>query len=187
MEELNREELSLKESEAEVLDAKDLEELNKKSNKSLTEMISNLFSNDKILPILLYALINRQEKKTTKAYWGDQLKDVVGKAENVLDILYALDEYTKDEYRADSTYTQNRPIELLEVIRPHVHGSGRQKIDQALAVNDRVSQLQENTGKNIIETFENITDILEILEIKKGSEMKRTLNKAKAIIEIMRR
>ncbi|MCT4619818.1 MAG: hypothetical protein N4A62_10575 [Marinisporobacter sp.] len=187
MEEVNREELTIKDSEMEVLDAKELEHVEKTSNKGLSEIITSLLSNDKILPILLYALINNQEKKTTKAYWGDQLNNIVEKAENVLDVLYALDEYTKEEHQDNITYRQGQPMELLEVIRPHVHGNGREKIDQALAVNDCVSRLKGNSGNDMIEAFDNITNILEILEIKKGSDMRKTLNKAKAIIEIMRR
>ncbi|MCT4605009.1 MAG: hypothetical protein N4A64_02745 [Marinisporobacter sp.] len=187
MEEVNREELTIKDLEMEDLDVKELEQIEKTSNKGLSEMITSLLSNDKILPILLYALINNQEKKKTKYYLGDQLNNIVEKAENVLDVLYALDEYTKEEYEYNGTYKQGQPMELLEVIRPHVHGNGRQKIDQALEVNNCMNRLKKNNGNDLLEAFDNITNILEILEIKKGSDMRKTLNKAKAIIEIMKR
>ncbi|QXM05149.1 hypothetical protein [Crassaminicella indica] len=186
MEEVNREELILKDSEMELIDTNALEHIEKKSNKSLSVMLEKLLRNDKILPILFYAWINRQEKKSIEPYWTDQLKNIVEKAENLLEVLYALDDYTKDEERYNGTYKQNKPVELLEVIRPHVYGISRQKIDQAIAVNDCLSRLKENKG-DLIEVFENITDILEILEIKKGTDMKKTLNKAKEIIQIMKR
>ncbi|TCO76491.1 hypothetical protein [Marinisporobacter balticus] len=199
MEDNKREELNLQKADAEVLDLKVLEEIKDKNiekpNTTLANMITSLFSNDKILPILLFTLLAKEEKKEVKSYLGDQLKGVLGKAENMLDIMYALDGYAKNRSVSANTYNETEHqeaksvIEVLEVIRPHVHGKGGKKIDQALMVNDRIHRLKENAKnkKNIINEFENLTDILEILEFNEGYEIREVLNKAKDIIEIMKR
>ncbi|QEK11285.1 hypothetical protein FQB35_02265 [Crassaminicella thermophila] len=192
MEEINREELNLETTDIEVLDIKDLEQLKdkEKSSRALSDMISSLLSNDKILSIILFTLLRREEEKAVKPYWGDKLKEVIVKAENILDIMYALNNYAKNQAEFGSQLAaKNKTMELLEVIRPHVHGRGRQKIDQALAVNDRINRLKENSKKNrnVIQDFENIADILEILELNEGYEMKRFLDKAKRIMEILRK
>lgn len=199
MEENNIEERSQESPVEEVLDIKDLEEVNSQSmendNPDLSNIISNLFSKDKILPILLFTLFAKEEKKGIQSNWSDQLKGVLSKAENILDIMYALDGYTKKQSVFDNVYNeedgnaQKKVIEVLEVIRPHVRGEGREKIDQALMVNDRIDRLKENSKekKDVIKNFENITDILEILEFKEGHEIRKVLNKAKDIIDVMKR
>lgn len=199
MKENDMEERSLENTEGEVLDIKDVQEVNSQSvensNLDLSNMISSLLSKDKILPMLLFTLLAKEEKKGMKSKWPDELKGVLSKAENILDIMYALDGYTKNQSTFDNVYSeedhnaQKKVIEVLEVIRPHVHGEGREKIDQALMVNDRIDRLKENSKekKDVIKNFENITDILEILEFKEGHEIRKVLNKAKDIIDVMKR
>ncbi|WP_129599738.1 hypothetical protein [Anaerophilus nitritogenes] len=140
-----------------------------------------------IIPIVLFGFLTKQEKETGNTNLSKELKTGLEKAENIVNLLYDLHDYVGE----DDTYLalemiKSRPFEVLQVIRPHIHGKGRHKIDQALAVHDQINRLQKNSSQNTIEKFEQVTNILEILEIEKGHEIKKMLNKTKHIMNILK-
>ncbi|WP_053955750.1 hypothetical protein [Inediibacterium massiliense] len=139
------------------------------------------------IPIALFALLAKEEKENGNINLSKELKIGLQKAENIVNLLYDLHDYVGE----DDTYLalemiKSRPFEVLQVIRPHIQGKGKHKIDQALAVHDQMNRLQKNSSQNPIEKFEQVTNILEILEIEQGHELKQMIQKTKHIMNILR-
>lgn len=213
IDEQDAKELDMKEQEIEVLNLEDLKDIKdrqtKTNNHVVANMLSTLFRGDMLLPLFLFALWNKEGKAQTntddihrtaqivkgvRPYMGEQIKEVLGKAESILDVLYALNRYANREYKLDGSYAQSysnipdKHIKILEAVRPHVRGRSREKIEKVLTVNDRINRLKQSTGekRNMLEDIENVTDILEIIQADKGYEIKKMLNKVKTIMAIMR-
>ncbi|SHJ72826.1 hypothetical protein SAMN02745975_02730 [Geosporobacter subterraneus DSM 17957] len=162
--------------------------------------------NNIIIPLLLFMLLNREGMgklsseeiyrmsallKSVKPYFNQPHREALSKTENVVDIIHGLSKYANNEYAKEEVYTQTvqdrNPIKLLETIRPHMRGKSRESIDKALILNDRVNRLKNRTShpRKVMEDLESITDIMEILQIEKGREIKDALFKAKKMMEIL--
>ncbi|WZL72447.1 hypothetical protein QBE52_15475 [Clostridiaceae bacterium 35-E11] len=223
MEDRNLEEQNIDEQDTKVLDREnqDVEVLNLEDLKNVKDtpskmnhpvvanMLSNLLSSEMLLPLFLFTLWNKggrakantddihrtaQIVKGVRPYMGEQINETLGKAESLLDVLYALNRYANHEYKQNESYAQSyrsvpdKHIKILEAVRPHVRGKSKEKIEKVLTVNDRISRIKQNTGekRNMLQDIENVTDILEILQVEKGHEIKKMLNKVKTIMAIMR-
>ena len=183
-------------------------EISKKSGPDLKAMFSNILTNENLLPILLIGLLTKSGQisgstddiarssemlKMAKPYFKETHKDALSKTENILDALYSINKLTKGEYRGDESYrksyddVQDKPIKILQAVRPHMKGRSRDTIEKVLTVEDRIKRLKDkNKEKNILEDFESMTDILEVLQKDKGSEVRNVITKAKQMINIMR-
>jgi len=182
---------------------------NKRVNTNLKEVFSNLLTNENLLPILLLGLLSKSGQisggtediarsaemlRMAKPYFKENHKEALSKTESILDAMYSLNRLTKGEYKKDDSYrrsyqdVQDKPIKILQAVRPHMKGKSRETIDRVLTVDDRIKKLKDKSRpkRDILEDFENVTDILEALQRDKGSEVKSVLNKAKKMIEIMR-
>ncbi|KXG74284.1 hypothetical protein [Thermotalea metallivorans] len=176
----------------------------------LANMISSLTSGNIWLPIVLFIMLNREGTmkfssddlyrageilKTARPYFGDKHREVLAKTENIVDIIHSLNRYAKGEYRSEGGFGKsyhnvaNKPIKVMEAIRPYMRGKGRENIDKLLTLNDRVNRLRNRDprNRNIAEDFEYMTDILEILKADKGREVRNVLNKVHKMMEILRK
>ncbi len=163
-----------------------------------------------IIPIALYALLNQNGQvkaesedivrtaeivKSVKPYFQNRPRELLAKAESILDILQAFNRYTQKEYIAEAYNTQevkeipNKPIKVLEAVKPHLKGESKDKVEKLLVLNDRMNRLKESSGekRNLIEDAENIMDILEVLQYEKGQEIRELLNKTKEVMKIVNR
>ncbi|AOT71348.1 hypothetical protein [Geosporobacter ferrireducens] len=163
--------------------------------------------NNILIPLLLFMLLNREGMgklssdeiyrmtallKSVKPYFSQPHREALSRTENVVDIVHGLSRYANNEYVKEDVYIQTvqekNPIKLLETVRPHMRGKSRENIDKALILNDRINRLKNRTAhpQKIIEDLESITDIMEILQLEKGRELKQVLFKAKKMIEIFK-
>ncbi|MFZ5968548.1 MAG: hypothetical protein ACOYVK_15445 [Bacillota bacterium] len=178
-----------------------------KSQNPLSNIFSNIMSNQMILPFFLFMLmskgagsINSEELfrygemlRTVQPYFKDKPNETLGKTENVLDIMHAFNRLTKGEYKEAKNYRSyadvpDKHIRILENIRPYMKGKSRDSIEKVLTLNDRVNRLRNRMGKkSFIEDFEDLTDILEILKRDKGYEVRSMLDKVKEMMDILGR
>ncbi len=163
-----------------------------------------------LFPIALYTLFYRngqgkletddmvrtaQIVKSVKPYFQNKPREVLAKAESILEIFNAFNRYMQGEYKIeknsdfDTQSVSNKPIKILEAVRPHLKGEGKERVEKMLLLTDRLNRLKNSPGgkRNLIEDAENITDILEVLQHEKGSEMRELLNKTKEIMKIINR
>ncbi len=183
-------------------------ETNKKTAPDLKALFSNLLSNENFLPILMLGLLGKAGNlggetndiarsadmlRMSKPYFNNTHKDALSKTENILDALYSLNKLAKGEYKNDESYMRSynevtdKPVKILQAVRPHMKGKSRETVDRVLTVEDRVKRLKDkNRQKNILEDFESMTDILEMIQKDKGGEVRNVLTKAKQMIEIMK-
>ncbi|HHY90073.1 MAG TPA: hypothetical protein GX503_00260 [Clostridiales bacterium] len=163
-----------------------------------------------LLPIALYTLFYRngqgklktdemvrttQIVKSVKPYFKSKPREVLAKTESILEIFNALNRYLKGEYKIeknsefDAQSVSNKPVKILEAVRPHLKGEGKERIEKMLLLNDRINRLKNSSGgkRNLIEDAENITDILETLQHEKGREIRELINKTKEIMKIIYR
>ena len=162
--------------------------------------------NNILIPLLLFMLLNKGKTgklsseeiyritsllKSVKPYFGQQHREALSKTENVVDIVHGLSRYANSEYAKEDVYIQTvqekTPIKLLETVRPHMKGKSRESIDKALVLNDRIHRLKNRTSdpRKVMEDLESITDIMEILQLEKGRELKQVLFKAKQMMQIL--
>ena len=181
--------------EDEVLHVEDLE---KKEQNFYENIISSLSNKDILLPIAFFMMLTKAENKSfisKNEYLGDKLKGFIAESENMIDMFQQISKYLQNqkELEADGRKLDNennkKPIELLEVIKPYVHTNEKDKIDKVLKVNEKIGRLKDkkDTKRNMIEDVENITEILETLKVDKGVQVRKALNKAKDIMEILNR
>ena len=175
----------------------------------LKSVISNIMTNENLLPVLLLGLLSKSGQisgstediarsaemlRMAKPYFQNNHKEALSKTENILEALYSINKLTKGEYRNDDSYrrsfydVQDKHVGILKAVRPHIKGKGRETIERVLTVDDRIKKLKNasRSHRNILEDIENLTDILEVIQKDKGSEVRDVLNKAKMMIEIMR-
>lgn len=184
------------------------DETNKKQTLDIKALFSNVLSNETFLPILLLGLLSKSGHlsgesqdiarssnmlKMTKPYFNKNHKDALSITESILDAMYSLNKLTKGEYKNEDSYVRSyenvkdKPIRILQAVQPHMKGKSRETIDKVLTVEDRIKRLKDkNRQKNILEDFEHMTDILEMIQKDKGGEVRNVLTKAKQMIEIMK-
>lgn len=175
---------------------------------NLKTIFDSFLNNENLLPIFLLGLLiksghlngNTDEIASTaemlrmsKPYFKSTHKDALSKTENILDALYSLNKLAKGEYKMDDSYmksyndVKDKPVKILQAVRPHIKGKSRETIDRVLTVEDRVKRLKnKDRQKNILEDFDNMTDILEMIQGNKGKEVRNVITKAKQMIEIMK-
>ncbi|MBF8984151.1 hypothetical protein IZY60_11440 [Lutibacter sp. B2] len=181
--------------EVEVSNVKDLE---KKEQNFYENIISSLSNKDILLPIAFLMMLTKAENKSfvfKNEYLGDKLKGFIAESENMIDMFQQISKYLQNQKELESdgrklaNENNKKPIELLEVIKPYVHTNEKDKIDKVLKVNEKIGRLKDkkNTKRNMIEDVENITEILETLKVDKGVQVRKALDKAKDIMQILNR
>ncbi len=179
------------------------------SNTTLKNTFSNLLKGDILLPVFLFSFLRSSEQnkismedilnqkkilKAVKPYMEERSQDTMSRIESMIDVVDALNRYATGQYSLDTSYQklqnsiENKPIKILEAIRPHMKGQRKEFIDKVLMVNDRIDQLKQRSKekRNLLEDFEDIVDILEVFENTKVVEMRKVLNKAKTMIKIIK-
>ncbi|MBB6216922.1 hypothetical protein HNQ80_003027 [Anaerosolibacter carboniphilus] len=182
----------------------------KKNNNPLSNILSSLVSGNMLLPMMLFFLFNKGETqkfnsediyntaamiKTAQPYFKDQHREMLAKTENVLDILHAVNRLQKGEYASTNRFgnsyynVPNKPIKMMEAVRPYMKGKSKESIDKVLTLNDRVNRLKNrNPGDvNIMEDFDNMVGILEIISADKGYEVRNVLDKVHKMMAILRK
>ncbi|MDF2547276.1 MAG: hypothetical protein K0R93_2174 [Anaerosolibacter sp.] len=180
----------------------------KKNNNPLANMLSGLISGNMLLPMMLFFLLNKEGfqkfnsediyntaaiMKTAQPYFKDQHRQMLGKAENVLDILHAVNRLQNGEYASANRYTKSyhnvpdKPIKMMEAVRPYMKGKSRESIDKVLTLNERVNRLKNRSpgNVNIMEDIENMAGILEIISADKGYEVRDVLNKVHKMMAVL--
>ena len=176
----------------------------------MANMLSSLMSSEMILPLLMFALLNREGifksdtedlyrkaeiLRVAKPYFNGKPKEMLGKTENIMDILYSVNRFMNGDYKKESPYeksyhnVKDKPIRIMEAVRPYLKGQSKESIEKVLTLNDRIRRLQAHaTDKGrMIENFEYLTDILEILNIDRSTEMKSALHKVKTMMDILKK
>ena len=165
-------------------------------------------NNENLLPVILLGLLSKSGQisgntediarsaemlRMAKPYFQNTHKEALSKTENILEALYSINKLTKGEYRKDDSYqrsfydVEDKHVGILKAVRPHLKGKGKETIERVLTVDDRIKKLKNTSqsNRNILEDFENLTDILEAIQKDKGSEVRNMLQKVKMMVEIM--
>jgi hypothetical protein len=77
----------------------------------------------------------------------------------------------------------------MEAVRPYIKGKSQESIDKVLTLNARVDRLKNrNPGNvNIMEDFDNMAGILEIISADKGYEIRDVLDKVNKMMSILKK
>lgn len=173
----------------------------KKSNNVVATVVAELASIDVLIPFVLYTILNvgdekgsskkkNVNKKNAQTYLVENIKTLVDRGQNLVGIVDSMNKYVEvkkqqvQELGKDNVSTDK--VEVLEVIRPYVQGKGREKIDKAIYANEKINSLKVRANKDMLTDFQDMTEILALIQSDTGGQVKEALIKLKNIMEILK-
>lgn len=76
-------------------------------------------------------------------------------------------------------------IKVLEAISPHLEGTGKENVNKILAVNNKIDRIKNNKDGNLLQNGQDIIDVLDMLNVKKATEIKNNINQIKAVMKLI--
>ncbi|PAB58250.1 hypothetical protein [Anaeromicrobium sediminis] len=198
--------IDVDENELDELELDELEleeEIGKKQNNVVANVVGELASMDVILPLVVYAVLNKDDiigkknkksskkDKKTQAYLVENMSTIVDRGQNIVGMIDSVNKYMERKQQEATALgmekASNDKVEILEVVRPYVKGKGRNKIDRAIAANEKIKKLKSREEKDILSNVQDVTDILALVQSDTGDQVNEALRKVRDIMDILRR